>query len=304
MLTSTAGRDPVPRAFELCGHRGARGLWPENTLAGFAGALGIGVDAIELDVMLSADGVAVVTHDARLDPKMARNPDGTWLAPPGPRVADLPLAALRRYDLGRARPGSAISTAHPRQRAVEAEPIPTLREVVQLLAGTRVRLDVELKSDPADPAPDALVATVLAVTASRPQLAIRSFDWRALAGTRARRPSLPLGFLTEAATTADLDATRRVARPGDAWAPHHRHLSAALVGLAHASGLLVKPWTVNDPADMRRLLALGVDGFCTDDPDLAHPVLREGGRAVPPPVVVRWPGGELPSPGPARSLPA
>ena len=70
------------RPIELHGHRGARGLFPENTLAGFAGALAIGVDALELDVAVTADNAVVVTHDARLNPDITRTPDGVWLPAP------------------------------------------------------------------------------------------------------------------------------------------------------------------------------------------------------------------------------
>lgn len=265
--------------FELCGHRGARGLWPENTLAGFAGAVALGVDAVELDVMLSADGVAVVTHDFCLNPDLARDEAGSWLAAPGPPVASLPWAALRHYDVGRARPGGPIAAAHPRQTSADGARIPRLEQVVELLAGSGVRLDVELKTDPAEPAPIALVETVLRITGSAPApIAIRSFDWRGLAALRARRPGWALGFLTETAHPPDA-----AARLGDTWAPHHATLTAPLVDAAHAAGLLVKPWTVNDPAEMRRLLDLGVDGFCTDLPDLARDVLRASSHPLPPP---------------------
>src|SRR4051794_18770412 len=94
------------RGFDLQGHRGARALFPENTLEGFAAALGIGVGAIELDVATTADGVVVVTHDLRLNPDLVRGPDGAWLAAPGPPVRSLTLAELRHYDVGRLRPGS------------------------------------------------------------------------------------------------------------------------------------------------------------------------------------------------------
>ena len=78
----------------LIGHRGARGLFPENTLEGFAAAAALGLDGIELDVALTADGVPVVCHDPVLNPALARGPDGAWIAAPGPLIHALPEAAL------------------------------------------------------------------------------------------------------------------------------------------------------------------------------------------------------------------
>jgi glycerophosphoryl diester phosphodiesterase len=269
---------------DITGHRGARGLWPENTLAGFAAARALGVDAIECDVILTADGRAAVTHDPTLDPDLVRDHAGNWIAPPGPAVASMTLAALRAFDVGRARPGSALARQFPRQRPVDGARIPVLEEVFAALAGSAVTLDVELKSEPgdADEVPAALAACVLAVAASWPaqRLAVRSFDWRGLLAVRRQRPALPLGFLTETTDPATLRRVLAEAQPGDTWAPEHAELSPASIAAAHAAGLRVEPWTVNEADDMRRLIDAGVDGLCTDYPDLARAVSRQ--RAVPP----------------------
>lgn len=104
------------QAFDLQGHRGARGLAPENTLAAFERALAEGVTTLELDVGLSADDVPVVLHDPALPPDMARGADGRWLTAPTPLLRRLTLAELQAYDVGRARPGSATARAFPKQR--------------------------------------------------------------------------------------------------------------------------------------------------------------------------------------------
>src|SRR6266545_4450163 len=93
-------------AFDLQGHRGARGLAPENTLEAFAAALSIGVTTLELDLAMTKDGVLVVSHDSRLNPDHTRGPDGTFLAAEGPAVRSLTLAKLQRYDVGRLKPGT------------------------------------------------------------------------------------------------------------------------------------------------------------------------------------------------------
>src|SRR5512134_4079397 len=100
-------------AFDLQGHRGARGHAPENTLPGFERALAIGVDTLELDVGVTRDDVVVVHHDRRLNPDIARGPDGRWIEAPGPLLRELRFEELQRYDVGRLRPGSAYASLHP-----------------------------------------------------------------------------------------------------------------------------------------------------------------------------------------------
>src|SRR5215831_2778600 len=119
-------------AFDLQGHRGARGLAPENTLEAFATALKIGVTTLELDLGVSKDGVVVVSHDRVLNPDHTRGPDGEFLSGPGPRIHDLTLAELQTYDVGRLKPGTAYAAAFPQQRAVDGARIPTLSEVFSL----------------------------------------------------------------------------------------------------------------------------------------------------------------------------
>ena len=85
-------------AFDLQGHRGARGLFPENSLPGFAAALTIGVTTLELDTAITKDGVVVVSHDRRLNSAIARDQNGHWVAKPGPMISSLSLSELSRYD--------------------------------------------------------------------------------------------------------------------------------------------------------------------------------------------------------------
>ena len=269
--------------FTVSGHRGARALWPENTLAGFAGALALGVDALELDVMLTADGAVVVTHDPRLSADLVRDGSGDWITPPGPRVADLSLAHLRRFDVGRARPGGAVAIAHPRQQPVDGAMIPTLDAVLELVAHAPVRLDLELKSEDGSDRRDveALVRGVRACitpAAAGARCIPRSFDWRMLCVWRQHEPARPLGFLTEGSSGAGLARALDAARAGDTWAPDFEGLTAADVLAAQRAGLRVEPWTVNAAGDMARLIDFGVDGFCTDAPDVAREVAAARGH--------------------------
>ena len=300
-------------AFELQGHRGARGLFAENTLAGFAGALAVGVHTIELDVAMTADDVVVVAHDPVLHADLTRRPDGRWLEATGPPVRSLRLDELRRYDVGRARPGSATAAAFPDQRADDGARIPTLAEVFALTAHSGVRIDVELKTDPNDPAltvaPEVMAEAVLAAASAAKamrRLAVRAFAWAGLRHLGARHPEVPLVWLTDAETAsgaalwwqspgpeafagsvgrAVAAASMGPAAAPATWAPDHVGLTEAAIAEAHALGLRVGPWTVNAESDMRRLIGWGVDGFCTDRPDLARPVLARAGLGLP----VPWP---------------
>jgi len=220
-------------------------------------------------------------------------------------VRTLRLAELASYDVGQARPDSAIARAHPRQQRYERARIPTLESVFEATAGLGVRVDVELKTDPLRPElspPPADMAEAVVALARRcgalGRLAIRSFDWRGLEYLRDRWPDTPLGWLTDpetanstwrgAAARAGLTVPASVALAAGptahaCWAPHFRELDFDVVAEAHRLGLRVVPWTVNEPDDMARLIALGVDGLCTDRPDLARAAMAEAGLPTPVP---------------------
>jgi len=304
------------RTIDLQGHRGARGLFPENTLAGFFAARAIGVDSFELDVAVTADGVPVVSHDPALNPDLVRGPDGAWLAARGKLIRTLRLAELAAYDVGRLRPGSAYAAQFPDQAPCDGARIPTLAEVLGAeVLGAQVpgdeppatappvRFNLELKTFPAHPdwtvAATAMAEAVIAVaeqTGAIGRVTVESFDWRGPRQVRRLRPGLPLAWLTspqsvaEAAlwwdgpTPADYGGSvpRAVAAEGGPiWAPHHADLTAGLIEQAHALGLAVLAWTVNDADAMRRLLRAGIDGLITDRPDIARTVLAAEGFPLP-----------------------
>jgi len=289
----------------LQGHRGARGLFPENTAEGFVSALALGVDTIELDVAVTADGVPVAFHDVALQGDIVRGPGGAWLEHEGPLLHALTLADLAQYDVGRLRPGSRYVAAHPQQRPYDGARVPTLREA--FAATGPVRITAELKTLPDRPAatvsPAEMAARVLAVAqacGALKRLEVRSFDWRGLRQVRAQHPDVTLAFLTSPATVARASlwwdgpapdfyggsVPQAVAAAavvaGAGWAPAYRALTAAQVREAQSLGLRVVPWTVNHPDDMARLIAWGVDGICTDRPDLARRAMARAGLKLPP----------------------
>jgi glycerophosphoryl diester phosphodiesterase len=295
----------MKRSIELHGHRGARGLFPENTLAGFAGTLAIGVDALELDAAVTADSVVVVTHDAHLNLDITRRLDGEWLPVPGPSIRSLRVAALADYDVGRIRPGSAYAALYPDQTPHDGARIPRLREVFAL--DPLVTFNVELKSFPEQPgvAIDGATMAELVVAEAdavgvTDRLIVQSFDWRGPRWLQKKRPEIRLAWLTRVAILSQArtwwdgphpddfagSVPRAVAAEGGpVWGPDYLDLSEMVIAEAHALGLRVVPWTVNHPRDMHRLLRWGVDGLITDRPDLARSVLAEAGLPLPPPRV-------------------
>ena len=106
-------------AFDLQGHRGARGLAPENTLPAFQKGLDLGVDTLECDMAITKDGVVVIHHDLWLNPDTTRGPDGRWLDKRGPAISELTFAELQQYDVGRLKPGTDYAKSFPDQQSVD-----------------------------------------------------------------------------------------------------------------------------------------------------------------------------------------
>src|SRR5262245_9878290 len=181
-------------AFDLQGHRGARGLAPENTLAAFARALEIGVTTLETDLAVTRDGFIVLSHDPVLNPDIVRDASGKWLAVPGPAINALTLAELKRFDVGRIDPASKYARQFPDQAPLDGERFPTFTELIALAnaSGKAPRFNIETKLSPDKPAespdPETFVRVVVeAVRAAglTRRATIQSFDWRTLlAGKR------------------------------------------------------------------------------------------------------------------------
>jgi glycerophosphoryl diester phosphodiesterase len=296
-------------ALDLQAHRGGRGLRPENTLAAFENAIRLGVTTLELDIAITADGVAVISHEPALYPGTARDADGRWLKEPGPLIRSLTLAEVQRYDVGRLNPESAYGKPFDSQQPVDGQRIPTLASLFALvgqLGASDVQFDIETKVFPNRPndtvSPEVFVDTLLAAIRAAgmtKRVMIQSFDWRTLALVQRLEPGLRTVYLTiesrnannaqDPAWTAGRMARDYASVPamikaagGAIWAPNFNNVDASSAQRAHDLGLQLVPWTVNEAADMRRLIDWGVDGIITDYPDRLREVMRERGLALPP----------------------
>jgi glycerophosphoryl diester phosphodiesterase len=314
------------RDFDLQAHRGGLGLTTESTLEGFAHALELGVSTLELDVQITEDGYAVVTHDRRVSGVKCRD-----TAPPSPRdpefpyvgdyIRNLTLAQVRTLDCGwQQLPG------YPEQRVVAGARMPLLSQVFDLVdcyKANRVWMNVETKVEagaPHETAPREQFVQVVAREVREAHMlnrvTIQSFDWGALMRMREIEPRLPIVALTNGDFL-------QVGRPGaspwlggididdfggslvagaasfgaDAISPVHGnpqggkvgdpgyvpYTTPQLVADAHAAGMAVIPWTVDDPATMHSLIDAGVDGIITDYPDRLRDVMAARGFELPRP---------------------
>ncbi|HJU31031.1 MAG TPA: glycerophosphodiester phosphodiesterase, partial [Hyphomicrobiaceae bacterium] len=299
--------------FDLQGHRGTRGLAPENTLVAFERALAIGVTTLETDLAVTRDGVLVLSHDPVLNPAIVRGAGGRWLTTPGPAINTLTLAELKAFDVGRLDPASRYGRAFPEQKPADGTRIPTLAELFELVrrSGKAVRFNIETKLSPDRPAesPDPETFARLVVDAIRSggvagHATIQSFDWRTLLAARRLAPEIGTVCLTTSQTLQDgREGSRRVPSPWlagldpnhyggsaprlaniagcDVWSPRYSELAPALVAEAHALRLKVVPWTVNDPADLARVIDMKVDGLITDYPDRARMIMTGKGIPLP-----------------------
>jgi glycerophosphoryl diester phosphodiesterase len=249
---------------QVAAHRGGALLWPENSLLAFRNAVALGADLLETDVHLTADGEVVVLHD----PTLERTTTGRG-ALRDVRLSDLAPLRLRASD-----------------GAVTTEPIPTLAQALDVVAGARgVGLLLEIKVDPAGQRYPGIEEKVLALLRARGLLErtpIMAFQAETVRRVRELDPAARTVLLvsrgrTERERASAAEAVRLAREAGAAWLGiNHRLLDADVVAAARHAGIRVAAWTVNQEPDIRRVLDLGVDVVISDRPDLA---LRLAGRA-------------------------
>jgi glycerophosphoryl diester phosphodiesterase len=235
-------------------HRGASGTRPENTLISFRRAMEIGADVIELDTRATADGIAVIMHDATVD--RTTNASG--------RAADLTLEQIKELDAG--------SWFAPE---FAGERVPTLAEAVAL-TGDRVALSLELKETGVE---EQAVAAIRST--ANPRSFISSFHEECLRRVRQLDPEMTLEFIIGIDPLSEDEIARLTERTRqlDAriLAPSHRGITPALVSAARMAGLTLIGWTVDQPEQMQRLIDLGVDGITTNRPEVLKDLLQTKG---------------------------
>lgn len=310
-LDAAGSAQPAGKPFDVQGHRGARGLLPENTLQGFELALKLGVSTLELDLGVTRDRQVVVTHDRRINPDICRRADGTTILTP-PLLREVTLAEVQALDCGSLNPDRKRFPQPPRKNVPGAR-IPTLREVFQLatdFGDHQVRFNVEVKIDPMvdDTVPiEEFVALVVGVVREQTEafgsrVTIQSFDWRALELAKKQAPELQTAALLapdtvkaewlngldpEAHGGTSLGLLRAARAYVDLYSPYWRLISPrspsyleSSVAEIQAAGFPVIPWTVNSKRRMGKILDLDIDGLITDYPDVLIGLLEERGIPI------------------------
>lgn len=290
----------------LHGHRGARGLMPENTMAGFHAAIAAGVSIVELDVLATRDEIPVITHNPMLAACGTRDAAGRWLTGDGPVICRLTYAELAQYDVGGCNPESAYGRLWPEQMMLDRVPIPRLSDLCALASHPgheHVWLNIEIKSNPLEPGltfPPYRVARLVVNEAFAARLSdrvlLQSFDWRVLHALKAIKPQIPRSYLTylpkpnpkmpvtiydgslwmdgQNLASAGGRLPRLIRRLGGInWSPWAGDITASDVAEAQKEGLIVTVWTVNEPGDIDRMIDFGVDGIITDYPERVQKAL-------------------------------
>jgi len=303
---------------KIYGHRGARGLSPENTLPAYLTALTLGVDAIDMDVGMTKDGEVVVIHGAALDPHVTRDAKGRWLETDDILVKDLTLKELQSYDVGRIKPDTVYSQLFPCQYPVDKTPVPTLRQVIALakkIALTPVSFQIEIKTYPEHPertaTPEMFAQAITKILEEENIVAhteVQAFDWRCLIALQKINPAIATAYLThsdsvnqmsvaEPATAGlwtagyllkdyDYSIPKMIAAlGGKIWGPQDTELTTTLVKEAHNLGLKVVPWSWPEKSAqevdvpmLRELINMQVDGIITDRPDILRGLLAANGK--------------------------
>jgi glycerophosphoryl diester phosphodiesterase len=277
----TADARSLP-AFMKIGHRGARGLMPENTIPSMEKAIKVGANMLEMDVHITRDGQVIVYHDESFDPGYTSMPDGS----------DIPGEERKRYtfyqmNYKEIKPfiiGRKAYPVFPKQQKL-ATYAPLLSELIDSVeAFTKSRKSppvyylVEVKSkEESDgveqPPPEEFVKLLMAVLTPKTlgkRLILQSFDRRPLQVLRRHYPDIALGFLTDDTTAAIDDNLGKLGFTPAFYNPHFSLVNDEMVGKCHEKNILVAPWTVNDPQQMKKLKDLKVDGIITDYPDLLN----------------------------------
>jgi glycerophosphoryl diester phosphodiesterase len=245
---------------QVHGHRGARAVWPENTIPAFEYAIKIGVDVLEMDMAVTKDNVIVISHDPILHGPVCTSAQQSAV------IRQLTLDQVRQWDCG-----AVQNPLFVKQKASPGTRMPTLDEVFSLATLGSFDFNIETKSFPEKPeytpAPEEFSRMVLEKVRRynlEKRVILQSFDFRTLLAMRRLAPEIKLAALTEN-DPRDFTVIAREAR-ANIVSPHFSLVTGDKVASAHAAGLEVVPWTVNSPAVWDRLIKAGVDAIITDDP--------------------------------------
>ena len=264
-------------------HRGGAGLMPENTIPAMQNALDLGVNTLEFDLHLSQDGQVVVSHDSYFHPRYSTRPDGTLIQEEDPKeyLYTMPYDSIAKYDVGQR-----FVERWPGQKKLAVSK-PLASELIDFAEGyakTPVNYNIEIKSWPGEgegtlwPEYHVFCDTCVPLLLSKnlgKRLIVQCFDTRALNYMHGKWPELTLSYLTEDYDGGDIEALlQNLDFVPQWWSPESSVVTPENVAWCHAHGIGVVPWTVDDPAEMRRLVACGVEAIISNYPDVLIQTVR------------------------------
>ncbi len=284
------GPENKQTTIDLQGHRGARGLLPENSIPAFLHALDLGVTTLEMDAAINAEGHVVVSHEPWMSAKICSHSDGRKITQSEEK--NLRIYAMSDQELASFDCGSRGHPDHPRQQAMPVAK-PLLTDVFRAVAAQAevsnrnarfgpVLFNIEIKSRPEGDRifhPEVMeFASALYRVVKEHKLiketTIQSFDIRALEAMHEIEPQIAISLLVENRQGLQQNLARLSFTP-QVYSPDFKLLDRAQIKAAHAQNIKVIPWTINDEETMRALVEMGVDGLITDYPDLGVEVLAE-----------------------------
>lgn len=287
-----------PNYIIISGHRGARGEIVENSIEGFKHTFGLGIKAVELDVVVSKDNIPVLFHDFRLNVDTVKDSNGNWIENRDLKIINLSYEELQTYNIESLKPDSKYSNKLKKQQPVKGAKIPRLTDLLKLVIKEKnkdVFLNIEIKSTPIEngltPDPKNLVALILKDIKEynlEDRVLITSFDWRILYELKKQNANILRGFIT---LQQDLSITKKNIYEnspwmgkkfssenlfllpdiiknleGHVWSVFYKDVTKQNIEIAHKNGLAVAVWTVNKESDIIRMIEYGVDRLITDYP--------------------------------------
>ncbi|MFD2512628.1 glycerophosphodiester phosphodiesterase [Pontibacter locisalis] len=278
-IPSFAATYPPLPGFDLEGHRGARGLLPENTVPAMLKALELGVTTLEMDAHVSKDGKVLLSHDPFINPAHELLPSGKEVPEEDVEkyvLYQLPYEEIKKFDVG-----SKYYDRFPEQKLMQTHK-PLLEEVVDSSQAylkkhnlPQVFYNIETKSTPAGdglfhPEPEEFIDRLMAVLEVKnilPYVIIQSFDVRTLQVLHQKYPQVRTSLLVENKNSLEQNLQELGFTP-TVYSPDYELITPALLQAAHNKGIKVIPWTVNSLEEMQKLRRLGVDGLISDYPNL------------------------------------
>ena len=274
----------MSEGFDKEGHRGCRGLMPENTIPAMLKAIDLGVTTLEMDVVITKDNKVILSHEPWMEKEITTKPDGTYIETQAMamqfNIYTMDYEEVKTYDVG--------MKPHPRfpnqQKMKVVKPL--LRDLIDSVENyinshhlAKVYYNIETKSLPAGdnkyhPLPADFVELLMAVIKEKKiedHVIIQSFDFRSLQYLHEKYPAIKTSMLIEDSEEKDFEGQlQSLGFTPDYYSPNQTIVDEKLVKQCHEKGIKIIPWTVNDPKEIKKLKKMGVDGLISDFPNLLN----------------------------------